>query len=296
MCIRDSHLAYERGENDEFVLPTAVAGSDGAVRNGDSVVMINFRPDRARELTRAFTDDSFEGFERKVRLQDIYYVCMTQYDASLKNVRIAFPPEEYRNTLGEYLSSLGKKQLRLAETEKYAHVTFFFNGGVEEPNEGEDRILIPSPKVATYDLKPEMSAPEIREAALKDLRSCEHDVIIINFANPDMVGHTGIFDAAVRAVETVDSCVGDIVSEVLRSGGNLFLTADHGNADLMTDEDGSPVTSHSTNPVPAILITPDPTISLRGEGILADIAPTLLDLMDLPQPPGMTGRTLLVRG
>lgn len=290
------HLAYERGENDEFVLPTAVAGSDGAVRNGDSIVMINFRPDRARELTRAFTDDSFEGFERKVRLQDIYYVCMTQYDASLKNVRIAFPPEEYRNTLGEYLSSLGKKQLRLAETEKYAHVTFFFNGGVEEPNEGEDRILIPSPKVATYDLKPEMSAPEIREAALKDLRSCEHDVIIINFANPDMVGHTGIFDAAVRAVETVDSCVGDIVSEVLRSGGNLFLTADHGNADLMTDEDGSPVTSHSTNPVPAILITPDPTISLRGEGILADIAPTLLDLMDLPQPPEMTGRTLLVRG
>ncbi len=289
-------LAYERGENDEFVLPTVIAGPDGAVRDGDSVVMINFRPDRAREITRAFTEDSFDGFERSVLLQNIYYVCMTQYDASLENVQIAFPPEEYRNTLGEYLSSLGKKQLRLAETEKYAHVTFFFNGGVEEPSEGEDRILIPSPKVATYDLKPEMSAPEIREAALKDLQSHRHDVIIINFANPDMVGHTGIFDAAVRAVETVDSCVGDIVSEVLRSGGNLFLTADHGNADLMTDENGSPVTSHSTNPVPAILITPDPEIRLRGEGILADIAPTLLDLMNLPQPPEMTGRTLLIRG
>ncbi len=288
-------LAYGRGENDEFVLPTIIGNSDGAVRDGDSFIMINFRPDRARELTRAFTEDDFDGFSRSVRPEDICYVCMTQYDASLSNVRVAFPPEEYRNTLGEYLSALGKKQLRLAETEKYAHVTFFFNGGVETPNEGEERILIPSPKVATYDLRPEMSAPEVKETALQKLKANEHDVIIINFANPDMVGHTGIFEAAVQAVETVDSCVGEIVSEVLRSGGNLFLTADHGNADVMADEDGNPVTSHSTNPVPAILITPDSDIRLQNGGILADIAPTILDLMNLPQPEEMTGHTLIIR-
>ncbi len=323
--------AYDREENDEFVLPTVIAydaegeyisdaesaasapqNSENAetengsidvsalqaytVQDGDSIVMFNFRPDRAREITRSFVDTDFDGFERAVHPQDIYYVCMTQYDAAIEGVRIAFPPEHHTNTLGEYLSSLGKKQLRLAETEKYAHVTFFFNGGAEEPNENEDRILIPSPKVATYDLQPEMSAPEVKEAALKSLRSGEYDAIIMNFANPDMVGHTGIFDAAVKAVETIYACVGEIADQIIGSGGNLFITADHGNADLMLDENGNVVTAHSTNPVPAVLITPSGTnIILRDDGILADIAPTLLDLMQLPQPQEMTGKTLIVK-
>lgn len=291
--------AYKREENDEFVLPTVILDANGAaqsgrIQDGDSVVMINFRPDRAREITRALTEDSFDGFRRTAQPKDLYYVCMTEYDASLGNVHIAFPPERYENTLGQYLSDLGKKQLRLAETEKYAHVTFFFNGGVEEPNKGEDRILIPSPKVATYDLQPEMSAPQVRETALKHLGSGEYDVVIINFANPDMVGHTGIFEAAVKAVEAVDECVGEIAQEVIRTSGNLFITADHGNADQMRDESGNPVTSHSTNPVPAVLITPaGRSLTLRSGGILADIAPTLLDLMDLEQPAEMTGRSLL---
>ncbi len=285
--------AYERGENDEFVLPTVISGAQ-TVSDGDSVIMFNFRPDRAREITRAFVDTDFEGFSRLTHPKDICYVCMTQYDASIRGVTIAFPPEHYRNTLGEYLSGLGKKQLRLAETEKYAHVTFFFNGGVEEPNPLEDRILIPSPKVATYDLQPEMSAPQVCETALENLRSGDYDVIIINFANPDMVGHTGVFHAAVKAVETVDTCVGRIADEIVRLGGSLFITADHGNADLMTDDDGNAVTAHSTNPVPAILITPSGTnLHLRSGGILADIAPTLLDLMNIPQPEEMTGRTLI---
>lgn len=264
------------------------------VQSGDSIIMFNFRPDRAREITRAFTDTEFDGFERAVHPENIYYVCMTQYDASIEDAHIAFPPEHPTNTLGEYLASVGKKQLRLAETEKYAHVTFFFNGGVEEPNRNEDRILIPSPKVATYDLQPEMSAPEVKDAALKNLRSGKYDAVIINFANPDMVGHTGIFDAAVKAVETIDVCVGEIAEEIIRSGGNLFITADHGNADLMLDEEGNAVTAHSTNPVPAVLITPQGAdIRLRSGGILADIAPTLLDLMQIPQPKEMTGKTLI---
>ena len=303
--------AYERGENDEFVLPTVIA--DGketscghefsadlllshTVQDGDSVILFNFRPDRAREITRAFVDRDFDGFERTVFPQDICYVCMTQYDASIEGVLIAFPPEEYKNTLGEYLSSLGEKQLRLAETEKYAHVTFFFNGGVETPCEGEDRILIPSPKVATYDLQPEMSAAQVKEKALENLKSGRYDVIIMNFANPDMVGHTGVFNAAVKAVETIDACVGEIATEAVRCGANLLITADHGNADRMLDEDGNVVTAHSTNPVPALLITPEGSgFALRSGGILADIAPTLLDLMHLPQPEEMTGRTLIVR-
>ena len=310
--------AYERDENDEFVLPTVIAyGAEelsGAecpencgdvspdllisctVQDGESVVMFNFRPDRAREITRAFADSDFDGFERSVHPQDICYVCMTQYDASIENVLIAFPPEQYRNTLGEYLSALGRKQLRLAETEKYAHVTFFFNGGVETPNEGEDRILIPSPKVATYDLQPEMSALQVKEKALESLKSGAYDAVIVNFANPDMVGHTGVFDAAVKAVETIDACVGEIAGEAVRCGANLFITADHGNADRMLDEEGNVVTAHSTNPVPALLITPEGnSLSLRSGGILADIAPTLLDLMHLPQPDEMTGKTLIVR-
>ena len=308
--------AYGRDENDEFVLPTVIAyeaehisQEDGVtetedteigllhactVQDGDSVIMFNFRPDRAREITRAFCDETFDGFERTVRPQDIYYVCMTQYDATLEGVHTAFPPEQHKNTLGEYLSRLGKKQLRLAETEKYAHVTFFFNGGVETPNEGEARTLIPSPKVATYDLQPEMSAVQVKEAALSALRSGKYDAVIMNFANPDMVGHTGVFEADVKAVETVDACVGEIADEVIRSGGNLLITADHGNADLMLDENHNIVTAHSTNPVPALLITPKGGgLTLRGNGILADIAPTLLDLMNLPQPEEMTGCTLI---
>ena len=309
--------AYSRDENDEFVLPTVIAWESEkedtpetsieenddidvsilhahTVQSGDSIIMFNFRPDRAREITRAFADAEFDGFERAAHPENIYYVCMTQYDASIEGVHIAFPPEHHTNTLGEYLASLGKKQLRLAETEKYAHVTFFFNGGIEEPNENEDRILIPSPKVATYDLQPEMSAPEVKDAALENLKSGKYDAVIMNFANPDMVGHTGIFDAAVKAVETIDACVGEIAEEIIRSGGNLFITADHGNADLMLDGEGNVVTAHSTNPVPAVLITPQgKDISLRSGGILADIAPTLLDLMRIPQPKEMTGRTLI---
>lgn len=327
--------AYSRDENDEFVLPTVIAyeseqenTSDAAsqsarlqenggdiqapgasddeidisilhahtVQSGDSIIMFNFRPDRAREITRAFADAEFDGFERADHPENIYYVCMTQYDASIEGVHIAFPPEHHTNTLGEYLSSLGKKQLRLAETEKYAHVTFFFNGGVEDPNPNEDRILIPSPKVATYDLQPEMSALQVKDTAVENLKSKKYDAVIMNFANPDMVGHTGIFDAAVKAVETIDACVGEIAEEIIRSGGNLFITADHGNADVMLDDEGNVVTAHSTNPVPAVLITPQGTdIRLRSGGILADIAPTLLDLMQIPQPEEMTGKTLIER-
>lgn len=293
--------AYARDENDEFVLPTIITDANGkpvgSIGDHDAVIMFNFRPDRAREITRTFCDPDFTGFERTAKPSDIFYVCMTQYDAAMPNVQVAFPPQRHVNTLGAYVSSLGKKQLRLAETEKYAHVTFFFNGGVEEPNELEDRILIPSPKVATYDLQPEMSAPAVRDAAVKAVRSGDYDLIIMNFANPDMVGHTGVFDAAVKAVETVDSCVGDIYEAVMAAGGCMFVTADHGNADTMADANGNTITAHSTNPVPAILITPDGYLgsdaALRKDGILADIAPTLLHLMKLDQPAEMTGKSLI---
>lgn len=290
--------AYARDENDEFVLPSVInsaGGHSGAVQSGDSVIMFNFRPDRAREITRTFCDPDFSGFEIEKRPDDIVYVCMTQYDAAMPGVIVAFPPQTHVNTLGEYVASLGRKQLRLAETEKYAHVTFFFNGGVEEPNENEDRILIPSPKVATYDLKPEMSAEEVCEAAVNALNSREYDLIVMNFANPDMVGHTGVFDAAVKAVEAVDSCVGRIYEAVVNNEGSLFITADHGNADTMYDADGNTITAHSTNPVPAILVTPEyyGITKLRSGGILADIAPTLLKLMNLSQPAEMTGSSLI---
>ncbi len=292
--------AYERGENDEFVLPTVIdfdgrSGADGCVRSGDSIIMFNFRPDRAREITRAFTEEGFDGFEIKDAPTDIYYVTMTQYDASFENVHIAFPPEHYANTLGEYLAACGKTQVRIAETEKYAHVTFFFNGGIEEPNENEDRILIPSPKVATYDLQPEMSAPEVTKAALDALKSDKYDVLIMNFANADMVGHTGIFDAAVKAVEALDECASQIISYIVEHGGNILVTADHGNADVMLDDNGNVVTAHSTNPVPAVLITPqENNYKLRSDGILADIAPTLLQLMNLEKPAEMTGKSLIL--
>lgn len=286
-------MAYERDENDEFVLPTVV---DGAypVEDGDSMIMFNFRPDRAREITRAFVDPDFDAnaFERKKKSSDLCYICMTQYDAEMPNVTLAYPPETPANTLGVYLSSLGMKQLRIAETEKYAHVTFFFNGGVEDPEEGEDRILVPSPSVATYDMQPEMSAPEVTEKVLEAIGSDKYDVIILNFANADMVGHTGVMEAAVKAIETLDECVPRIVDAVLAKGGQILLTADHGNADEMIDENGNVMTAHSLNDVPLVHISSDP-LPLQDGGRLCDIAPTLLKMMGLDIPKEMTGRPLV---
>lgn len=297
--------AYDRGETDEFILPTVCSAAGGTVdaaggtatagfvNDGDSIIMFNFRPDRAREITRAFVDPDFDGFNRKKTIQNLKYICMTQYDAEMPNVEIAFPPHRLTNTLGEYISSLGLHQLRIAETEKYAHVTFFFNGGVEEANPLEDRVLIPSPKVATYDLQPEMSAPLLTEKVLEEIKSSKYDLIILNFANPDMVGHTGVFDAAVKAVEALDGCVGQIVSAVLDEGGQILLTADHGNADQMLDADGNVMTAHSTNQVPLVHISSDPIPAFREGGKLADIAPTMLKLMDIPVPVEMTGEVLV---
>ena len=289
--------AYERDENDEFVLPTIVDSdkyADGFVKDGDSIIMINFRPDRAREITRAFVDTEFDGFafERKVKPADICYVCMTQYDAEMPNVTLAYPPETPANTLGVYISNLGMKQLRIAETEKYAHVTFFFNGGVEEPEKNEDRILVPSPQVATYDLQPEMSAPEVTDKVIEAIGTDKYDLIILNFANADMVGHTGVMDAAVKAIETLDSCVPRIVDAVLAKGGQILLTADHGNADEMVDAEGNTMTAHSLNEVPLVNISDTPA-PLKDGGRLCDIAPTLLTMMNLDIPEEMTGKSLI---
>ena len=282
---------YDRGENDEFIMPTVV-DERGMVDDGDSIIFFNFRPDRAREITRAFVDKDFQEFATKpIR---VHYTCMTQYDATL-NAPVAYPAENLIDTLGEVVSRAGLKQLRIAETEKYAHVTYFFNGGKEEVNPGEDRVLIPSPKVATYDLQPQMSAYEVRDELLARLDSGRYDLVVLNFANPDMVGHTGIFEAAVKAVEVVDGCVGEIVNRILSLGGAVLLTADHGNAEKMQDSDtGQPHTAHTTNPVPISLITSDrKSYRLREDGILADVAPTALELMHIPQPEAMTGRTLI---
>ncbi|MDD6212902.1 MAG: 2,3-bisphosphoglycerate-independent phosphoglycerate mutase [Clostridiales bacterium] len=289
--------SYDAGITDEFVEPIVCMDEDGkpaaVVQEGDSVIFFNFRPDRAREITRAFCDDAFTGFERP-KIQDLTYVCFTDYDATIPNKLVAFEKQKLTNTFGEYLASLGKKQLRLAETEKYAHVTFFFNGGVETPNPGEDRILVPSPKVATYDLQPEMSAPEVCDHLVEAIGSGNYDVIIINFANPDMVGHTGIMEAAVKAVETVDTCVGRAVEALIKADGQMFLCADHGNSEQLVDyETGDSFTAHTTNPVPFILINYDPDYKLKPEGRLCDIVPTLLEMMDLPKPPEMTGVSLL---
>ena len=286
--------AYERDENDEFVKPTVVLDAEGkaaTVNDGDAIIMANFRPDRARQITRIFVDPEFDGFEREKKIADLKYVCMTEYDATMPNVEIAYPPEKIVNTLGEYISNLGLKQLRIAETEKYAHVTFFFNGGVEAPNPGEDRILVPSPKVATYDLKPEMSAYEVTDRVLEQIEEDKYDVIILNFANSDMVGHTGVMEAAIKAIETLNACVPKICDAILAKGGQVLLTADHGNSDVMLDEDGNVVTSHSLNQVPLIHISDEPK-KLKSGGKLADIAPTLLHLMGLPVPPEMTGDVL----
>lgn len=283
--------AYEQGETDEFIKPT-ICDKEALVKSGDSIIFCNFRPDRAREITRAFVDDSFDGFERKSHIANLQYVCMTQYDATMPNVEIAFPPTSIKNTLGEYLASLGKTQLRIAETEKYAHVTFFFNGGVEKPNPLEDRLLVPSPEVATYDLQPEMSAYTVTEKVIEEIKSSKYDCIILNFANPDMVGHTGVFDAAVKAIEAVDQCVGKVVSAMLEADGQILMTADHGNADDMIDENGNVVTAHSTNPVPLVHIAQTPH-ELASGGKLCDIAPTMLKLMNLTIPAEMTGSPLV---
>jgi len=284
-AVKDS---YENGVTDEFVLPT-VTDENGMIKENDSVVFFNFRPDRARQITRAFVDPEFSGFDRK--FMNLHFVCMAQYDASMPNVSVAFPPEQLTQTLGEYLSKLGKTQLRIAETQKYAHVTFFFNGGEEKQFEGEDRILINSPDVETFDMKPEMSAYEVTDAVVEAINADKYDVIILNYANPDMVGHTGIFDAAKQAVEDVDTCVGRTVEAVLAKGGVALLTADHGNADKMFEADGSPFTAHTTNPVPFVVVGEN--CELREGGVLADIAPTMLQLLGVEQPAEMTGKSLI---
>jgi 2,3-bisphosphoglycerate-independent phosphoglycerate mutase len=284
--------SYDEGVTDEFVVPT-VCDKDGIVKQGDSVIFTNFRPDRAREITRCFVDPDFNGFTRKNGYSPVKYVCTTQYDATMPNVTVAFPPEELTNTFGEIVSKKGMKQLRIAETEKYAHVTFFFNGGTEQVYEGEDRALIPSPKqFPTYDLIPEMSAREVADEAVKRIESGKYDAVILNFANCDMVGHTGVFDAAVKAVETVDECVGKVVAAVEKMGGVSLITADHGNADKMYAEDGEPYTAHTTNPVPFLIKGED--VKLKN-GRLADITPTMLDLMGIEQPAEMTGESLIVK-
>ena len=257
----------------------------------DSVVFFNFRPDRAREITRTFVDPDFTGFERKKGFFPLTYVCMTQYDATMPNVQVAFKPQSLANTFGEYISEHGLTQLRIAETEKYAHVTFFFNGGVEKQYPDEDRILVKSPKVATYDLQPEMSAYEVTDKLLAAIAEDRYDVIILNYANCDMVGHTGIFDAAKAAVEAVDKCVGRVTDAILAKGGVALITADHGNADHMFDEDGSPFTAHTTNPVPFCVV--GYPCKLREGGRLADIAPTMLKILGLPQPQEMDGRSII---
>ena len=291
--------SYDRGETDEFVKPTVIV-KDGApvatIKDGDSVIFFNFRPDRAREITRSFCDDDFTRFERGKRL-DLVYVCFSDYDPTIPNKEIAFHKISVTNTFGEWLSANNMKQARIAETEKYAHVTFFFNGGVEEPNEGEDRILVNSPKdVATYDLKPQMSAYEVCDRLVEAIQSGTYDVIIINFANPDMVGHTGVEAAAIKAVEAVDECVGRAVAAIKEVDGQLFICADHGNAEQLVDyETGAPFTAHTTNPVPFILVNADPAYRLREGGCLADIVPTLIELMGMEQPAEMTGKSLLVK-
>ena len=285
--------SYADGVTDEFVVPVVIDGAE-PVKAGDSIVFINFRPDRAREITRTFVDPDFKGFERRNGMFPVNFVCMTEYDATMPNVEIAFKSQELNNTFGEYLASLGKTQLRIAETEKYAHVTFFFNGGIEEPYEGEDRVLVASPKVATYDLQPEMSAPEVCEKVVDRIKSGKYDAVILNFANCDMVGHTGVFDAAVQAVETVDTCVGKVVEAVKEMGGITIITADHGNADKMISEDGSPFTAHTTNLVPLCVVGYDCKLRQEG-GKLSDIVPTMLEMMNIPQPKEMTGVSLIVK-
>ncbi len=290
--------SYAEDKTDEFVVPTVIM-KNGAptakIQDNDSIIFFNFRPDRAREITRAFCCDDFTGFERGERL-NVAYVCFSEYDVTIPNKEVAFKKVVITNTFGEFLAAHHLKQARIAETEKYAHVTFFFNGGVEEPNEGEDRILVKSPKVATYDLKPEMSAYEVCDKFVEAIKSGKYDVIITNFANPDMVGHTGIEEAAIKAVEAVDECVGRVVDAIKEVDGQLFICADHGNAEQLVDyETGAPFTAHTTNPVPFILVNYDPAYTLREGGCLADIAPTMIEMMGMEQPKEMTGKSLLLK-
>ena len=282
--------SYANGVTDEFVVPVVV-DKNGSISANDSVIFFNFRPDRAREITRTLVDEAFNGFERAKGFFPLCYTCMTQYDATMPNVQVAFHPQSLEDTFGEYISNKGLKQLRIAETEKYAHVTFFFNGGVETVYPGEDRCLINSPKVATYDLQPEMSAYEVTDALEERLGN--YDVIIINYANCDMVGHTGVFEAAVKAVEAVDTCVGRIVNKTLELGGAVLLTADHGNADQMLAEDNTPFTAHTTNPVPLLAVGLG-DIKLREGGRLADLAPTMLSVLGLEKPEAMSGESLIL--
>ena len=282
--------SYKDDVTDEFVVPSVVKGG-ATIQPNDSVIFFNFRPDRAREITRTLVDPDFDGFERKKGFFPINFVCMTQYDATMPNVDVAFKSQVLTNTLGEYISDKGMTQLRIAETEKYAHVTFFFNGGVEKQYPGEDRILVKSPSVATYDLQPEMSAYEVTDKLVPAIKSGKYDMIILNFANCDMVGHTGVFDAAVKAVEAVDECVGRVVDAIKEMGGVALITADHGNADKMVDDDGEPFTAHTTNPVPFCVIGYD--CELKDGGRLADIAPTMLQILGLPQPEEMDGTSLI---
>lgn len=285
--------AYERGETDEFVFPTIIEGCrEKLVKFGDSIVFFNFRPDRARQLTRAFTEKGFNNFNRGKLPLEVHFVCLTEYDATF-DLPVAFPPERMKNILADVLAKNNLKQLRIAETEKYAHVTFFFNGGEETPRPFEDRILIPSPKVATYDLKPEMSAYEVTNTVVDIIDSDKYDFILINFANPDMVGHTGNFDAAVRAIEVVDECVGRIVDTVIDAGGELIVTSDHGNADLMVDtKTRKPRTAHTANAVPFIFVSKKRKPVLRKQGILADVAPTILVALEIKIPKEMTGKPM----
>lgn len=290
--------AYANGETDEFVKPTVLLDSKekpvALIEDGDSIISFNFRPDRMRELTRAFVDADFKGFERNKIIKNLTYITMTQYDATMPNVEVAFPKDPLKNTLGEYLSYKGLTQLRIAETEKYAHVTFFFNGGVEAPNSGEDRVLIQSPKVATYDLQPEMSALKVTDQVIDLIKKEQYDIIILNFANPDMVGHSGILEATISALEDLDDCVRRITDSILDHKGTMLLISDHGNSECMLEPDGSPMTAHTTNPVPCILVSSKP-LALRDKGRLSDVAPTLLDLLNLPVPKEMTGETLIIK-
>ena len=289
-AIQGIQASYEAGVTDEFVVPFTVEGVDGCINAGDGVIFANFRPDRAREITRAIIDEDFPYFERPASARPVHFACMAQYDATIA-APVAYPPESIDDTLGQVLAARGMHQLRITETEKYAHVTFFFNGGVEEPNKNEERILIPSPKVATYDLQPEMSAEEVTQALLAELDKDKFDVVILNFANPDMVGHTGVLAAAIKAMEKVDNCVGHIVEKVLSLDGSVCICADHGNLEKMAEEDGEPNTAHTTNPVPFLLVSKEK--HQLHQGILADIAPTMLELLNIPQPKAMTGKSLI---
>ena len=295
-AIKDS---YANEVTDEFMLPTVIE-KDGkpvaTIQDNDSVVFCNFRPDRARQITRAFCADDFDGFNREKKL-DLVYVCFTEYDVTIPNTDIAFKKEEIVNTFGEWIANNGMKQARIAETEKYAHVTFFFNGGIEEPNKNEDRVLVDSPKyVPTYDKKPRMSVYTVCDELSKAIVDGDYDVIICNFANPDMVGHTGVLPAAIKAIEAIDECVGEVVNFVEQVGGQMFITADHGNAEQLIDyETGEPHTAHTTNPVPFILVNADPGVKLAEGGVLADIVPTMIDMMGMEQPKEMTGHSLLIK-